>query len=234
MPLTPIDVQQKTFGTALRGYDLDEVDDFLDDIVTSLKDYEQRLRDAQERISTLELEMTDRGDAEGAIARALVAAQRSADSIISDAKVEAERIISEAESEASEVSQARDDEKAKAEAEIGRIRGIVDDLRSRLSELVAVVGADVERLDGAISMSTADLEPAESVEAAVSEYEEPQSAWEQPSALDEIEDFDDADDSDDPDDSDESDESDDTGLAKASHWSDDDQEETPVRPWEIG
>ncbi|MEX1271686.1 MAG: DivIVA domain-containing protein, partial [Acidimicrobiia bacterium] len=65
MPLTPIDVQQKTFGTALRGYDLDEVDDFLDDIVTSLKDYEQRLRDAQERIATLEMEMTDRGDAEG-------------------------------------------------------------------------------------------------------------------------------------------------------------------------
>ena len=30
MPLTPIDVQQKTFATALRGYDLDEVDDFLD------------------------------------------------------------------------------------------------------------------------------------------------------------------------------------------------------------
>mgnify|MGYP000417498112 CR=1 FL=1 len=46
MPLTPIDVQQKTFGTALRGYDLDEVDDFLDEIVTSLKDSEQRLRDA--------------------------------------------------------------------------------------------------------------------------------------------------------------------------------------------
>jgi cell division initiation protein len=85
MPLTPIDVQQKTFGTALRGYDLDEVDDFLDEVVTSLKDYEQRLRDAQERIATLEIEVTDRGDAEGAIARALVAAQRSADSIMTTA-----------------------------------------------------------------------------------------------------------------------------------------------------
>lgn len=225
MPLTPIDVQQKTFGTALRGYDLDEVDDFLDDIVTSLKDYEQRLRDAQERISTLELEMTDRGDAEGAIARALVAAQRSADSIISDAKVEAERIISDAESEASEMSQARDDEKAKAEAEIGRIRGIVDDLRSRLSELVTVVEADVERLDSALSTATAKLEPAESVEAAVSEYEEPQSAWEEPAAVDDIDDLTD---------SDESDDSDDEELATTSHWSDDDQQETPVRPWEVG
>lgn len=225
MPLTPIDVQQKTFGTALRGYDLDEVDDFLDDVVTSLKDYEQRLRDAQERISTLELEMTDRGDAEGAIARALVAAQRSADSIISDAKVEAERIIGDARSEASEMSQARDDEKAKAEAEIGRIRSIVDDLRSQLAELVAVVGADVEKLGGAISIATVDLESAESVEAAVSEYEEPQSAWEQPAALDEIEELDESDDSDD---------SEGEVAETTSHWSDDDEEETPVRPWEVG
>ena len=82
MPLTPIDVQQKTFATALRGYDLDEVDDFLDAVVVALKDYDQRLSDAQERISTLEAELNDRGDAEGAIARALVAAQRSADSIV--------------------------------------------------------------------------------------------------------------------------------------------------------
>ena len=104
MPLTPIDVQQKTFATALRGYDLDEVDDFLDAVVVALKDYDQRLSDAQERISTLEAELNDKGDAEGAIARALVAAQRSADAIVADAKEEAQRILSDADSEANELA----------------------------------------------------------------------------------------------------------------------------------
>ena len=74
MALTPIDVQQKTFGTALRGYDLDEVDDFLDEVVTSLQGYEQRLVEAQARIQALETELADKGDSESAISRALVAA----------------------------------------------------------------------------------------------------------------------------------------------------------------
>jgi cell division initiation protein len=252
MPLTPIDVQQKTFGTALRGYDLDEVDDFLDDIVTSLKDYEQRLRDAQERIATLEMEMTDRGDAEGAIARALVAAQRSADSIIADAKVEADRIVNDARAEASEMTRARDDEKAKAEAEISRIRGIVDSLRTRLGELSLAVGVGIEEADGAIAGAVGDLDAAESVDVAVPDFEEPQPTWEQPSARDELEELSDAD----ADDSYEEsiDDSDDDSVDDAEDFDDDDEDdndavggpsmpdwatgtdddETPVRPWEVG
>ena len=266
MPLTPIDVQQKTFGTALRGYDLDEVDDFLDDIVTSLKDYEQRLRDAQERIATLEMEMTDRGDAEGAIARALVAAQRSADSIIADAKVEADRIVEGARAEASEMSRARDDEKAKAETEISRIRGIVDSLRSRLADLSLAVGVGIEEADGAIAGAVGDLEAPESVDVAVPDYEEPQPTWEQPSALDEIAELsdsedddwdesiddsqdesfeDDADIDDDDDEAEDDDEDDDenedegegvgVGGARVPDWATGtDDDDTPVRPWEVG
>ena len=254
MPLTPIDVQQKTFGTALRGYDLDEVDDFLDDIVTSLKDYEQRLRDAQERIATLEVEMTDRGDAEGAIARALVAAQRSADSIIADAKVEADRIVNDAHAEASEMTRARDDEKAKAEAEISRIRGIVDSLRTRLAELSLAVGVGIEEADGAIAGAVDDLEAP--LDVAVPDFEEPQPTWEQPSARDDIgdlsevgdaddsyeesvdESYDDSSDDDEDYEQDSDDEEDDdlvVGGASVPDWaSGTEDDDTPVRPWEVG
>ncbi|HVR34191.1 MAG TPA: DivIVA domain-containing protein [Acidimicrobiia bacterium] len=247
MPLTPIDVQQKTFGTALRGYDLDEVDDFLDDIVTALKDYEQRLRDAQERIATLEMEMTDRGDAEGAIARALVAAQRSADSIIADAKAEADKIVGDAHNEASEMSRARDVEKADAEAEIGRIRGIVDDLRVRLGELTAAVGVPLDQADTTIATALEDLEVVE-FEPAVTDFEEPVSSWEQPSAVDELEELNDdsedefvesedsgqsVDDSDDYDDESVEDSEDDEDSS-VPDWASTDEDETPVRPWEVG
>lgn len=248
MPLTPIDVQQKTFGTALRGYDLDEVDDFLDDVVTALKDYEQRLRDAQERISTLELEMTDRGDAEGAIARALVAAQRSADSIVADARAESERIIGDAQAGASELEVARQDATAGAEAEISRIRAIVDGLRSRLAELSVAVGGSIEEVEKAIDGAAAVLVE-ETVEAAVSDYEEPIPAWEQPTALDEISeladasedsaDFDDDDSDDNADFEDDSedaeDDSEDADESTDPDWAaTDDDDETPVRPWEVG
>ena len=72
MALTPIDVQQKTFGTALRGYDLDEVDDFLDEVVTSLREYEEKLESANGRIAELEARAGDQGDDASAISRAFV------------------------------------------------------------------------------------------------------------------------------------------------------------------
>ncbi len=157
MPLTPIDVQQKTFGTALRGYDLDEVDDFLDEIVTSFKDYEQRLRDAQERISTLESEMSSRGDAEGAISRALVAAQRSADSIVEEAKGEAARILSDARSEADEVVVQRERELADAQGEVDRLRSVVDDLRRRVRSLADELDGSIGQMNQAIDEAEASL-----------------------------------------------------------------------------
>ena len=45
--LTAADVEQKTFSTALRGYDLDEVDDFLDEVVATLKELGQQLEEAR-------------------------------------------------------------------------------------------------------------------------------------------------------------------------------------------
>jgi cell division initiation protein len=184
MPLTPIDVQQKTFGTALRGYDLDEVDDFLDEIVTSLKDYEQRLRDAQERISTLESEMSNRGDAEGAISRALVAAQRSADAIVDEARTEAERVVAEARSQAEEIVVQRERELEDAQGEVDRLRGVVDELRRRVRTLADDLDESIGEMSQAIDEAEASLATPAPVEAKpVSDPEpvsEPESPW-QPS-----------------------------------------------------
>jgi DivIVA domain-containing protein len=263
MALTPIDVQQKTFGTALRGYDLDEVDDFLDEVVTSLKDYEQRLRDAQERIATLEVEVTNRGDAEGAIARALVAAQRSADSIVAEARSEADQIRAGAQLEVADLVRASDVEKAEAEAEIERVRAVISDLRARLAGLGATVGGTLDEADAEISAAAVFLEPEESVEAAVAQAEEAQSQWDQPDDLQVVADPEDSADEDDeedisyddsPDASVESEDSLDDSVdaeddsVDAEDGSDDeaddglpdwatadiDDEDQPVRPWEVG
>ena len=54
MPITPSDIEHKTFSTALRGYDLDEVDDFLDEIVVALRDLQDELATARARVAELE------------------------------------------------------------------------------------------------------------------------------------------------------------------------------------
>ena len=150
MVLTPIDVQQKTFATALRGYDLDEVDDFLDSVVVALKDYDQRLTDAQERISTLQAELSDRGDAEGAIARALVAAQRSADGILADARGEADRIVADANNEASELAAERDQEQQVLRDEISAIQAKVAEVRDAVAGLAATIPPTLDEIDAVL------------------------------------------------------------------------------------
>ncbi len=150
MVLTPIDVQQKTFATALRGYDLDEVDDFLDSVVVALKDYDQRLTDAQERISTLQAELSDRGDAEGAIARALVAAQRSADGILADARGEADRIVADADNEASELAAERDQEQQVLRDEISAIQAKVAEVRDAVASLTATIPPTLDEIEAVL------------------------------------------------------------------------------------
>ncbi len=154
MPLTPIDVQQKTFVTTFRGYDLDEVDDFLDEVVTSLKDYEQRLHDAQQRIAILEAQAQGRGDSEAAISRALVSAQRSADLIVADAKSEADRILAGARLDARTLESERDRERQQLESEIGEMRAIVAELKDRIAALAGPMAEDADTMVAAVD--TAD------------------------------------------------------------------------------
>lgn len=153
MALTPIDVQQKKFGTALRGYDLDEVDDFLDEVVTSLKGYEQRLVEAQERLSAVEAELAGKDQSESAISRALVAAQRSADMIVDEAKAEAERMLTEARAEAAVLHAAREEERAKLELEVSSMRAGVTEIREKVRSLAASLDTDLDEMDRSVSVA---------------------------------------------------------------------------------
>ena len=84
--MTPSDVEQKTFSTALRGYDLDEVDDFLDDVISTIRDLQDQVAEA--KVRNPKADSTPVGD-ESAIGRVLVTAQATADTVIADAREEA-------------------------------------------------------------------------------------------------------------------------------------------------
>ncbi|MGA7269882.1 MAG: DivIVA domain-containing protein [Acidimicrobiia bacterium] len=157
MPLTPIDIQQKTFGPELRGYNMDEVDDFLDEVVVALKDYDQRLRDAEDRIRALETELSTRGEDESAISRALVAAQKQADNLLADAKADAEKIRGDAQGEADQLRADRDAERMSLTQDIARMRATVADLKRRVVELARSAEADLDAMDESASAASSAL-----------------------------------------------------------------------------
>jgi len=187
MPLTPIDIQQKTFGPELRGYNMDEVDDFLDEVVATLKDYDQRVRDAQDRIRALEAEIATRGEDETAISRALVAAQKQADTMLSEAREEAEAIRNEAHDESDRLRSERDAERQSLTQDIARMRATVADLKRRVVELAASAENDLDAMDAAAAEASSGIAVTDEIEMTVDVAEDAEVDSEMPVAIEEIE-----------------------------------------------
>ena len=54
MALTPLDIQNKSFPVKMRGYEKDEVDDFLDLIVRDYEDAVQKNRELEKALKHAE------------------------------------------------------------------------------------------------------------------------------------------------------------------------------------
>jgi DivIVA domain-containing protein len=159
--LTAADVEQKTFSTALRGYDLDEVDDFLDEIVATIRDLNEQLEEAKAAAVAVPaapaparepapVREIPTGLDESAIGRALVAAQTAADKLLEDAQAEAGKIVDGAKSEADTWKVERDAKRAEAESEMARLTAQVASVRSELAVLADDVAEKLDDMDAVI------------------------------------------------------------------------------------
>ena len=103
MPLTPLDIHNKEFSKKLRGYDEDEVNEFLDQII---KDYEGLIRENKElqgKVAGLEEKLGHFSNIEETLSKAIIVAQDAADELKSNSKKEAQLIIKEAEKNADRI-----------------------------------------------------------------------------------------------------------------------------------
>jgi cell division initiation protein len=100
MPVRPIDIRRKEFNSAFRGYDANQVDDFLDDVAD---EFERNLTENQrmrEEVSSLRDRLQQFEDLEGSIQAALVHAEQASNDLRSAASREAEGIKESAQREA--------------------------------------------------------------------------------------------------------------------------------------
>lgn len=103
MSLTPLDIHNKEFSKNFRGYDEDEVNEFLDQII---RDYEVLIRQNKEyeqRIEQLSEKMDHFVNIEESINKSIVIAQDTAEEVKNNAKKEATLIIKEAEKNADRI-----------------------------------------------------------------------------------------------------------------------------------
>ncbi|QQZ08016.1 DivIVA domain-containing protein [Heyndrickxia vini] len=103
MPLTPLDIHNKEFSKGFRGYDEDEVNEFLDQVI---KDYELIIREKkelEEKLSSLNERLGHFTNIEETLHKSIVVAQEAAEEVRGNAQKEAKLIIRESEKNADRI-----------------------------------------------------------------------------------------------------------------------------------
>lgn len=101
--ITPMEIHNKEFGRKVRGYDQDEVDEFLDKIIV---DYEKLYKENSELKDKLNLQnekMEQYVKIEDTLQKTLVTAQKASEDIEKNARTKAELIIQDAQTQAKQL-----------------------------------------------------------------------------------------------------------------------------------
>ncbi len=103
MGVTPLVVKQKEFSTRFRGFDVQEVDGFLEDIARELESQDQAIEALSQEKHRLDLENQGYRKRENSMKNAMIQSQKVLDQMKENAKKSAEIVIANAEVEAERI-----------------------------------------------------------------------------------------------------------------------------------
>ena len=142
MDLSPKLLTDVQFREQWRGYNPEEVDEFLERVAAGVGEMQHRLNDAVERASNAERRLLERSD-DDEIRRTLVLAQRTAAASVEEARAEADRLVTETDARCRALV-------AEAEAEAARLDSEITTRREselhNLAEERAALQDDIEVL----------------------------------------------------------------------------------------
>lgn len=174
MSITAAEIQEVRFGEVKRGYDPDEVDEFLERVAADVDTLSRALGEAASRIKAAELRaeeaerqaeeaasrrpapafddfeplpplQNESGFSEDVISKAFIAAQRSADALIEEARKEAEKVYREAESKGRDIVREALVGKQKTLEEVDRLRESSEQFRTEYLSLLKHFQADAQK-----------------------------------------------------------------------------------------
>lgn len=144
MAMTPRDVQNMRFTQKMRGYDPQEVDNFL---VLAAEELQQALAET-ERLQREGRELRDRvrvaEDKEKQLQEALMRAQRIADEIVSTARREAQLLVKEAELTGDKIVDQALEQSTHIEARIAELRTARREVQLKFRNTIDLFGRILE------------------------------------------------------------------------------------------
>lgn len=98
--LTPLDIENKRFGRSIKGYNVDEVDEFLDELTVQYERLYKENAELKEQVEGSKKDLEHYRSVEHTLQNTLVMAQTTAEDIKKMAQQQADQIIAEANAKA--------------------------------------------------------------------------------------------------------------------------------------
>jgi cell division initiation protein len=135
--ITPLDIQQQKFKTRIRGFDVREVDAFLEQVANVFESLQRTHKGMQEEVRRLELEIQGYRKREETFKRALLNSQKVLDQMKDNARKSAELIIAEAEVKAEKILN-------NAHNRLAQLHEDISELKRQRTQIEVQIGSIVE------------------------------------------------------------------------------------------
>lgn len=153
--ITPADIENKEFSRAKKGYNEEEVDEFLDLVILDMEKLIRENRQLKDELSKAHVQVDKHMSTETSVYETLEAAKSLMNDIAASAERRAEILLKNAELEASLITREARESIAKYTDEGNRLKERVETLRERYKKMLET---ELERLDFAGSDFLADFE----------------------------------------------------------------------------
>lgn len=147
MAISIDEIQKKQFSKRSRGYDIFEVDTFLEDIMMQMEQTESQLDELREKCSSLYETINVYKQTEDSMKEILVIAKGKGDEIIAKANDEANAIIESAKQKADEMLGGMDKQIEQLRIEGEKMKQQYSEFKNKFEELLKTQLDSIEKFD---------------------------------------------------------------------------------------
>ncbi|SMD02554.1 cell division initiation protein [Desulfocicer vacuolatum DSM 3385] len=146
MGITPAVIQQKEFSTRFRGFDIREVDTFLEEVAQELTRLNDKIKIMDAERHRLDLENRGYRERENTMKHIMVKSQQVIDEMKKNASKSAESIIADAETQAEKILN-------RAHQRLAQLYSDITELKRQRMQIEVQIGAVIENHSKLLKMS---------------------------------------------------------------------------------
>ncbi len=136
MRITPLDIQQKQFSSRLRGFDMEEVDSFLELIREEMEELLRDNANLREESRRYEKQLKEYKNIETTLKDTLISTQQVVEEFRTTAKKEAELLKKDAELKSEEIVREAQNKVVKIHEDITDLKGVRRHFKEELRRLI--------------------------------------------------------------------------------------------------